>query len=73
MTVTRFKGLGEMDAEDLWETTLNPYKRTLLQVTMNDVVQAEKMFRMLMGKEVEGRKELLLKQRANLDDIDYGA
>ncbi len=73
MTVTRFKGLGEMDAEDLWDTTLNPAKRTLLQVTMNDVVQAEKMFRMLMGKEVDGRKELLLKQRANLEDIDYGA
>ena len=73
MTVTRFKGLGEMDAEDLWDTTLNPAKRTLLKVTMTDVVQAEKMFRMLMGKEVEGRKELLLKQRANLDDIDYGA
>jgi DNA gyrase subunit B len=73
MSVMRFKGLGEMNAEDLWDTTLDPQKRTLLQVTMADVLQAEKMFRMLMGKEVEGRRDFILKHRANVEDIDYGA
>jgi len=73
MGVTRFKGLGEMNAEDLWDTTLDPSKRTLLQVTMADALQAEKMFRMLMGKEVEGRRDFILKHRANVEEIDYGA
>ena len=54
LTITRFKGLGEMDPEELWDTTLDPKRRTLLKVTMIDVLQAEKMFRMLMGTEVEG-------------------
>ncbi len=73
MSVMRFKGLGEMNAEDLWDTTLDPQKRTLLKVTMNDALQAEKMFRMLMGKEVEGRRDFILKHRANVEEIDYGA
>ena len=73
MTVTRFKGLGEMNAEDLWDTTLDPTKRTLLRVTMADAVLANKMFQMLMGKEVEGRRDFILKHRANVEDIDYGA
>ena len=73
MSVMRFKGLGEMNAEDLWDTTLDPTKRTLMKVTMADAVQAEKMFRMLMGKEVEGRRDFILKHRANVEDIDYGA
>ncbi len=73
MSVTRFKGLGEMNAEDLWDTTLDPMKRTLLKVTMNDAVLANKMFQMLMGKEVEGRRDFILKHRANVEDIDYGA
>jgi DNA gyrase subunit B len=73
MSVMRFKGLGEMNAEDLWDTTLDPTKRTLLKVTMADALQAEKMFRMLMGKEVEGRRDFILKHRANVEDIDYGA
>ncbi len=73
MTITRFKGLGEMDPEELWDTTLDPVRRTMLKVTMADVLQAEKMFRMLMGKEVEGRRDFILKHRANVEDIDYGA
>jgi DNA gyrase subunit B len=73
MSVMRFKGLGEMNAEDLWDTTLDPAKRTLMQVTMADALQAEKMFRMLMGKEVEGRRDFILKHRANVEEIDYGA
>ncbi len=73
LTITRFKGLGEMDPEELWDTTLDPKRRTLLKVTMTDVLQAEKMFRMLMGNEVEGRRDFILKHRANVEDIDYGA
>jgi DNA gyrase subunit B len=73
LTVTRFKGLGEMDPDELWETTLDPAKRTLLQVTLTDALAAEKMFRTLMGDEVDGRREFILKHRANVEDIDYGA
>jgi DNA gyrase subunit B len=74
MTVTRFKGLGEMDADELWETTLDPEKRTLLKVTLNDAIEAEKLFRMLMGEEVEGRRAYIFEHRIkNVEDIDYGA
>jgi len=73
LTVTRFKGLGEMDPEELWDTTLDPTRRTLLRVTLNDAMMAEMMFRTLMGDEVEGRREFILKHRANVEDIDYGS
>jgi DNA gyrase subunit B len=73
LTITRFKGLGEMDPEELWDTTLDPVRRTMMKVTMNDAIQAERMFRMLMGTEVEGRRDFILKHRANVEDIDYGA
>lgn len=74
MTVTRFKGLGEMDPEELWSTTLDPKKRTLLKVTLNDAQQAEELFRKLMGEEVEGRREFIFRHRINsAEDIDYGA
>lgn len=72
--VTRFKGLGEMDAEELWETTLDPTKRTMQKVTLADAHMAESRFRMLMGDEVEGRREFILKHRIESpDEIDYGA
>lgn len=73
LTITRFKGLGEMDPDELWETTLDPQKRTLLRVTMQDALKAEKMFRTLMGEDVESRREFIMKHRANVEDIDYGA
>ncbi len=73
LTVTRFKGLGEMDPEELWDTTLDPVRRTMLRVTLNDAMMAEMMFRTLMGDEVEGRREFILKHRANVEDIDYGS
>ncbi|QEL14522.1 DNA gyrase subunit B [Limnoglobus roseus] len=73
MTITRFKGLGEMDPEELWDTTLDPKRRTLQRVTMADALAAEKMFRTLMGDEVEGRREFILKHRIDdPDEIDYG-
>jgi DNA gyrase subunit B len=75
LTITRFKGLGEMDPEELWETTLDPAKRTLLRVTLTDALAAEKMFRTLMGDEVEGRRKFIFEHRINVDEgeIDYGA
>ena len=74
MAVTRFKGLGEMDPEELWDTTLDPARRTLLKVMLNDAIAAEKMFRTLMGEEVEGRRDFIFKHKIeNAEDIDYGA
>jgi DNA gyrase subunit B len=74
ITVTRFKGLGEMDPEELWDTTLDPTERCLLRVTLTDAQKAEQLFRELMGEEVEGRKKFILgKQINDLEDIDYGA
>jgi DNA gyrase subunit B len=74
MVVTRFKGLGEMDPEELWETTLDPKHRTMLQVTVNDAQRAEELFRTLMGEEVEGRKAFIMDHKINNpEDIDYGA
>jgi DNA gyrase subunit B len=75
LTVTRFKGLGEMDPDELWETTLDPAKRTLLRVTLEDAFAAEQMFRTLMGDEVDGRRKFIFEHRINVNDgeIDYGA
>jgi len=73
MTITRFKGLGEMDPDELWDTTLDPAKRTLLRVTLTDAQAAHKMFTTLMGEEVEGRKQFILNHRANIEEIDYGS
>ncbi|MBS0204081.1 MAG: DNA gyrase subunit B [Planctomycetes bacterium] len=70
MKVTRFKGLGEMDAEELWETTMNPQERTLLKVTMEDAVAADEMFRVLMGDAVEPRREFIEKHALDVKDLD---
>lgn len=74
ISVTRFKGLGEMDPHELWETTLDPQHRTLLKVTLNDAMAAEKEFRRLMGEDVDGRRRFIFdKPLNNPEDIDYGA
>lgn len=70
MKVTRFKGLGEMDAEELWDTTMNPKERTLLKVTMEDAVAADEMFRVLMGDAVEPRREFIEKHALDVKDLD---
>ena len=71
LTITRFKGLGEMDPEELWETTLDPAKRTLLQVQLDDAFKADEMFRTLMGEKVEPRREFIQKHALEVKDIDY--
>jgi len=67
--ISRFKGLGEMNAEDLWETTMDPNKRILNKVTVSDVDEADKMFQILMGEEVAPRKRFIQahSQEAKID------
>ena len=67
--IQRYKGLGEMSAEQLWETTLDPMRRNLTQVTIEDAVAADEMISMLMGDKVEGRKEFL-NRNANFNKQD---
>ncbi|MEZ6046241.1 MAG: toprim domain-containing protein [Planctomycetaceae bacterium] len=69
-TLTRFKGLGEMDAEDLWETSMDPENRVLLQVTMEDAAAADEIFRVLMGDSVEPRREFIEKHALDVKELD---
>ncbi len=59
MQVSRFKGLGEMDAIELWETTMNPANRMLIRVEVEDAAGADRIFSMLMGDQVEPRREFI--------------
>ena len=70
MQVTRFKGLGEMDAEELRDTTLDPNNRLLLKVTMDDAGAADEMFRLLMGDKVEPRREFIEKHALEVKNLD---
>ncbi len=65
----RYKGLGEMSAEQLWDTTMNPATRNLIQVTIEDAAEASNVIEMLMGDKVDGRKEFLA-QNANFNKVD---
>ncbi|WP_315861211.1 DNA gyrase subunit B [Anatilimnocola floriformis] len=70
LNVTRFKGLGEMNAEELRETTLDPNNRTLLQVSMRDAGSADEMFRTLMGEKVEPRREFIERHALEVKNLD---
>ncbi len=70
LSITRFKGLGEMNAEELRDTTLDPTHRTLLQITMKDAAGADELFRVLMGDHVEPRREFIEKHALEVRNLD---
>lgn len=70
INIQRYKGLGEMDAEQLWETTMDPERRTLIQLTIDDAVEADQVFSILMGEKVEPRKEFIQEHAREVTNLD---
>jgi DNA gyrase subunit B len=68
--IQRFKGLGEMDAEELWLTTMDPDRRVMLQVTMDDAARADEMFTILMGDDVESRRNFIVSNARDVRFLD---
>jgi len=69
-TISRYKGLAEMDAEELWQTTMNPETRTLLRVTLDDAVEADRIFTILMGDNVAARNEFIQRNALLVNNLD---
>ena len=70
MHIQRYKGLGEMNPQQLWDTTMDPAKRTLKQVSLEDIVEVDKTFTMLMGDEVGPRREFIESNAHLVKDLD---